>query len=121
MILFIIGHSPKRKKHANVHTEDTSKRELRPTGCIVDDKRDSLLMYVKEASTLNEGQNVSFIIVPRLLKEALEMRVAMVRFEQTRAQMECPLCDAMPLIMVNRVLILSISLPSYQRRAPSVG
>jgi hypothetical protein len=29
--------------------------------------------------------------------------------------------DATPLIMVNRVLILSISLPSYQRRAPSVG
>jgi|SoiMetStandDraft_5_1073268.scaffolds.fasta_scaffold1078980_2 hypothetical protein len=41
-------------------------REMRSTGCIVDDKRESRLMYVKKASTLNEGQNVSFDIVPRL-------------------------------------------------------
>ena len=29
--------------------------------------------------------------------------------------------DAMPLIMVNRVLILSVSLPDYQRRAPLIA
>ena len=45
-------------------------REMRPDQprCIADDKRDSRLMYVKEASTLDEGQNVSFNIVPRLRK-----------------------------------------------------
>jgi cold shock CspA family protein len=36
----------------------------------VDDKRDSRLMYVKEASTLNEGQNVSFNIVSQAQDKA---------------------------------------------------
>ena len=38
----------------------------------VDDKRDSRLMYVKEASTLNEGQTVEYEEVPNKGKTSAE-------------------------------------------------
>jgi hypothetical protein len=42
MILFIIGHSPRRKKDANVLTHLASVRSVQTNGFMVDDKSETL-------------------------------------------------------------------------------